>query len=390
VIQAIGFTFGMGSGSVISRLLGAKKEEASKEVAASAFYAALLCGLLLTVAGIWKMDDLMRILGASETILPYAREYAGFILLAAPVMAASFVLNNILRSEGHAKLSMVGITVGGVLNIGLDPLFIFTFGMGIRGAALATALSQLISFLILLSFFVMGKTTTSLSIGKIARRPGTYLQIIKNGLPSFSRQGLASAASILLNKQAMLYGDAAVAAIAIVSKIFMMVFSVIIGLGQGYMPVAGFNYGAGEHQRVKSSLRFTLFVGIAGMSIAGAGMFFAAPWLLKMFISDDPKIVEIGTMALRAQAFSMPLIPIGTVANMTFQSAGRAWTATIMSSMRQGIFFLPLVWLLPRVFELGGVVSIQAVSDVLTALACAPFLWRFYKQIDGKDRERES
>ena len=233
IIQAVGFTFGMGSGSWISRLLGAKDEEKSKEVAATGFYSAIFLGVVMTVLGEWKMDELMRILGASETILPFAREYASFILLAAPIMASSFVLNNILRSEGHAKFSMIGITTGGILNIALDPLFIFGFKMGIKGAALATALSQVISFLILLSYFLMGKTTTKLGIHRLSKNPQIYLQIVKNGMPSFSRQGLASIASILLNKQAMIYGDAAVAAMAIVSKIFMMIFSVMIGFGQG-------------------------------------------------------------------------------------------------------------------------------------------------------------
>lgn len=381
IIQAIGFTFGMGSGSWISRLLGAKEEEKAKEVAATGFYSAIFLCALMSVIGEWKMDELMRILGASETILPYARDYARYILLAAPIMASSFVLNNILRSEGHAKFAMIGITTGGILNILLDPIFIFVFNLGISGAALATALSQLISFLILLSYFVMHKTTTRLGIYRLSKNPGTYYQIVKNGLPSFSRQGLASIASILLNKQATIYGDAAVAAMAIVTKIFMMIFSVMIGFGQGYQPVVGFNFGAGIMDRVKKAMKFTLKVGTIGMSSAAVILFLTAPMLMKMFISDDPAVLEIGTMALRAQAISMPLIPIGTVANMTFQSVGKSWKATIMSSMRQGIFFIPLIFILPAMFGLFGVATTQAVSDVLTAFACTPFLYSFYKNL---------
>lgn len=381
IIQAIGFTFGMGSGSWISRLLGAKEDEKAKEVAATGFYSAIFLCTLMSIIGEWKMDDLMRILGASETILPYARDYARYILLAAPIMASSFVLNNILRSEGHAKFAMIGITTGGILNIILDPIFIFTFNMGIRGAALATALSQLISFLILLSYFVMHKTTTRLGIHRVSRKLGTYYQIVKNGLPSFSRQGLASIASILLNKQAAIYGDAAVAAMAIVTKIFMMIFSVMIGFGQGYQPVVGFNFGAGIMERVKKSMKFTLKVGTIGMSSAAVILFFTAPLLMGLFISDDPAVMEIGTMALRAQAISMPLIPIGTVANMTFQSVGKSWKATIMSAMRQGIFFIPLIFILPAIFGLWGVTMTQAASDVLTAVACTPFLYGFYKNL---------
>ena len=381
IIQAIGFTFGMGSGSWISRLLGAKEEEKAKEVAATGFYSAIFLCTLMSIIGEWKMDDLMRILGASETILPYARQYARYILLAAPIMASSFVLNNLLRSEGHAKFAMIGITTGGILNVILDPIFIFIFDLGISGAAIATALSQLVSFLILLSYFVMHKTTTRLGIHRVSREIGTYYQIIKNGLPSFSRQGLASIASILLNKQATIYGDAAVAAMAIVSKIVAMVFSVLIGFGQGYQPVVGFNYGAGILERVKKAMKFTLKVGTIGMTAAAVILFIAAPRLLGLFIADDPAVKEIGTMALRAQAISMPLLPVGVVANMTFQSLGKSWKATIMSAMRQGIFFIPLIFILPAIFGLWGVTMSQAASDALTALACTPFLYSFYKNL---------
>ena len=384
IIQAVGFTFGMGSGSWISRLLGAKEEEKATEVAVTGFYSAIFLGILMSIFGEWKMDNLMRLLGASETILPFARDYARYILLAAPIMASSFVLNNILRSEGHAKFAMIGITAGGVLNIVLDPIFIFAFQMGIKGAAVATALSQFISFLILLSYFVMHKTTTRLGIQKLSKSPETYFQVVKNGMPSFSRQGLASIASILLNKQATIYGDAAVAAMAIVSKIFMMIFSVMIGFGQGYQPVVGFNYGAGIMDRVKKAMKFTLKVGVIGMGTAAVGLFVLAPKLMGLFISDDPAVLEIGTMALRAQAMSMPLIPIGTVANMTFQSVGKSWRATIMSAMRQGLFFIPLIFVLPALFQLSGVVTTQAVSDVLTAFACTPFLIGFYKNLGSE------
>lgn len=381
IIQAVGFTFGMGSGSWISRLLGAKETEKSSEVAATGFYSAVFLGMVITVLGEWKLEELMLLLGASKTILPYAKDYAFFILLAAPIMASSFVMNNILRSEGHAKFAMIGIAAGGILNMALDPLFIFTFDMGIMGAAAATALSQLISFLILLSYFVLGKTTTRLGFGRISRHAGTYLQIIKNGLPSFSRQGLSSIASILLNRQAVVYGDAAVAAMAIVSKVFMLIFSVMIGFGQGYQPVAGYNYGAGEQARVKKAIKFTLMVGTIGMSAAAAGLYLAAPNLMQLFIAEDIQVVEIGTAALRAQAFSMPFIPMGTVSNMTFQSVGKSWRATFMAAMRQGIFFIPLIYLLPLLLKLNGVVAAQAVSDVLTAFACAPFLFLFYKNL---------
>lgn len=386
IIQAVGFTFGMGSGSWISRLLGAKQEEQAKEVAATGFYSAFILCTVFAVIGEWKIDELMKILGASDTILPYARDYARSILLAAPVMASSFVMNNLLRSEGHAKFAMIGITTGGILNVILDPILIFGFDLGIAGAAIATAFSQLVSFVILLSYFILGKTTTRLGIHRISRKIGTYLQIMKNGLPSFSRQGLSSISSILLNKQATIYGDAAVAAMAIVTKIFMMIFSVMIGFGQGYQPVAGFNHGAGNTKRMRQAMKFTLVVGTIGMGIAAVGLFVFAPHLMDLFTEDDILVKEIGIMALRAQAVSMPFVPLGTVANMTFQSIGDAWKATIMASMRQGLFFIPLIYVLPALWELQGVAVAQAGADILTAFACAPFLWGFYRKLKKSNR----
>jgi len=258
IIQAVGFMIGMGSGTWVSRLLGANKPKDASEVASSGFFLSIVFGALLTLFGLVSINPLMHILGATDTILPYARDYASYILLAAPIMAASFLLNNILRAEGKAQFAMIGITVGGVLNFGLDPLFIFTFKMGIAGAAIATALSQCVSFAILLASFLRGRTICKLGIGRSARRPDVYLRILKNGLPSFSRQGLASVSTVALNVSAAAYGDAAVAAMSIVGKIFMVVFSVIIGIGQGYQPVLGYNYGARKFARVRESFFFTL------------------------------------------------------------------------------------------------------------------------------------
>ncbi len=385
MIQAIGFTFGMGSGSWISRLLGAGDEKKSIEVGASGFYSTILLCSLLTILGEWKIDELMRFLGASDTILPYARDYARYILFAAPIMGSSFVMNNILRSEGRAKFAMVGITIGGVLNCVLDPLFIFGFDMGIAGAAIATALSQLISFLILLACFVCGKTTTRLGVHRISKNPAIYLQIVKNGLPSLCRQGLASIASIQLNVQATVFGDAAVAGMAIVSKIFAMIFSVLIGFGQGFQPVVGYNHGAKKNLRVKEAMRFMLKTGMTGMTLAAVAVWILASWLLGMFVSDDPAVRDIGVTALRFQCLSMPILPLGVLANMTFQSIGQSWKATVMAAMRQGIFFIPLILVLPRLLGLTGVQLTQTAADILTAVACIPFLWSFYRKLNTKE-----
>jgi len=389
IIQAVGFTVGMGAGSWISRLLGAHKNDEASGVAASGFYSSIVFGLALTVVGLAIIDPLMLILGATDTILPYARDYARYILYAAPVMTASFVLNNILRAEGKANFSMIGITVGGLLNCGLDPLFIFTFKMGIGGAAIATALSQLVSFFILLAPFLNRRTIVKLGIRRSARRPDVYLQTLKLGLPSFLRQGLASVSTVALNLNAAAYGDAAVAAMSIVGKIVLFIFSIIIGIGQGYQPVLGYNYGARKFKRVKDAFSFTFKVCLAMMGLCGIVGFLTASWLMKLFIPQDLEVIRIGAAALRFQCLAMPLVPLGVMCNMTYQAIGKSWTATISSAARQGIFFLPLILLLPPFCGLLGVQITQPLADLCTFIFCLPFVLHFFRNLETEKPEHE-
>ena len=249
IIQAIGFTIGMGAGNILSRQLGAKEDEEATITASTGFAFALVLSLLLSIFGIAFQKDLMRLLGATETILPYAEAYAEYIFLGCPVMCLSFVMNNYLRAEGKAMYGMIGITIGGVLNIFLDPIFIFTLGFGTAGAAMATALSQLISFCILLSFFLRGKSSVRISLMKVSRDIKLYLKIVLIGLPTLMRQGLASIASVALNVAAAAFGDAAVAAMSITGRIMMFAFSAMLGFGQGFQPVSSFNYGAKRFDR---------------------------------------------------------------------------------------------------------------------------------------------
>ncbi len=394
IIQAVGFTLGMGSGSTISRLLGEQKKEEAETIAASGFLASIVFGGLLLAFGLYYLEGLMSLLGSTATILPYACKYGRYILLAAPIMAASFVLNNLLRAEGKAALAMLGITTGGILNIILDPIFIFGMKLGISGAAIATALSQCVSFGILLSHYLRKKTILKLNIKNASKEPETYLLIIKNGLPSFCRQGLASVSTVALNINAAVYGDAAVAAMSIVGKIFMMIFSMVIGFGQGYQPVVGYNYGAKKYGRVKEAFFFTLKVGVGIMASLGLLGFLLAGTVMEWFIANDPEVVAIGVRAFRAQCIIMPLMPLGVVCNMTFQSIGKAWTATFLSSTRQGIFFLPFIIALPKIFGMTGVEITQPAADLCNFFCCLPFAVSFLKNLkqqqdNGKDGSRD-
>lgn len=386
MVQAVGFSLGMGAGSNISRLLGKKENDRANIVGSSAFFCALTFGLFLTALGLFFLNGLMRILGSTPTILPFARDYAHYILLGAPVMCASFVLNNILRSQGRAALAMIGITFGGVLNIALDPIFIFVFHMGISGAAIATLISQCSGFCILLSFFVLKKSIVRLSVRSVSRAPEVYWTIIKTGFPSFCRQGLASAATVALNVNAALYGDAAVAAMSVVGRIFMFILSLMLGFGQGFQPVVGYNYGAAEYGRVKAAFRFTLAVGVGMLGVMALIGFFAAPEIIALFRENDVEVISIGAFAFRAQCLELPVQPLIVVTNMLLQSTGKNWQATLTATMRQGIFFLPLISVLPRIWGLAGVQVTQPVSDFCTALCCIPFLLFFFRELDRKER----
>lgn len=378
IIQALGFTVGMGSGSTISRLLGKKENDKAQEMASSALAVSFILGIILSVTGLLMLEKMMRLLGATKSILPYAVEYAKYILYAAPVMMASFVLNNLLRAEGKTKLAMTGIGIGGILNIALDPLLIFGFGMDIGGAAVATLISQVIGFIVLLSFF-RKKTILRFSIRKISKKFTIYKEFIGNGMPSLFRQGLASVASVALNRVAAAQSDAAVAAMSIVSKIFMMVFCVLIGFGQGYQPAAGYNYGAKEYGRVKKAYRFMLWAGTGVMTVLGILLYAAAPWLLEQFVSDDPKVMEIGVRALRMQCAVMPFMPLGVACNMTFQAVGRSAMASFLAACRQGVFFLPLIWVLPKFYGIVGMEIAQPAADAATFLVCLPVIRHFLK-----------
>jgi len=364
IIQSVGFMLGMGAGSQISRLLGAQEKKQAGVVASTSFFSALLLGGVITLLGLLFTEPLLKLLGATPTILPYAADYAKYIFFGAPIMCASYVLNNLLRAEGKATFAMIGITVGGVLNIILDPIFIFVFDLGIAGAAIATLLSQCISFLLLLSVFLLKRSALKLHIRSLSRKFIDYRNIIVIGFPSFARQGLASIAAAILNREASLYGDAAVAAMSIVGRMFMLIYSVIIGLGQGFQPVAGHNYGAKKYARVNEAILFSAKLGTIAVTALSLLIFIFAPQIMTAFRADDAEVIRIGSFAMRVQCLSLPFMPFYTISSMTYQVLGKSMGATILSTARQGIFFLPFILILRRVIGLSGIQIAQPISDV--------------------------
>lgn len=387
IVQAVGFTLGMGSGSLLARRLGEKNKKAADTYAATAFFTALAIGTIIMITGLLFTPQIMRLLGATETNIDYTIAYGNYIIWGVPFICGSFVLNNILRSEGKATLSMIGLCTGGILNIVLDPIFIFTLKMETAGAALATLISQAVSFVILISMFIFKKSNINLSIKNVSLRPKTYGEIIVTGMPSLSRQGLASVATVLLNTAANPYGDAAIAAMSIATKVAMLVFCVCIGIGQGFMPVAGYNYGAKRFDRVRKAFKFTIITDTIIMIGLAVSIFIFAPSIMKIFRAEDANVIEIGTAAMRAQCIAMPLMATTIVANSLLQSVGKSLSATILSCCRQGLFFIPMILILPHLWQLTGIEYSQAISDALTFLVSVPFTIWFFKNLKKEEQK---
>ena len=389
ILQALGFMLGHGSGSIISRSLGSQNTDAATRFASTSFFTALVFGGIIAVAGLLTLPDFMMLLGSTETILPHACAYARYILLAAPIMMSSLVMNNILRYEGKASFAMIGLVTGGLLNIALDPLFIFGLGMGTAGAGLATALSQTISFCILLSMFLRGKTVSQFRLSAVTREARDFGRILLGGAPSFGRQGLNSIGGMLLNLAARSYGDAAVAGMSIVSRIFMFIISVAIGVGQGLQPVASFNYGARKYRRVRQAAIFTIEAAFCMLVVLVGLCWVNGDALIRLF-RDDPAVTAVALPAFHYQCLAMLLQPIIVVANMTFQSVGASGRATFLACCRQGVFFIPLILILPRTHGLFGVEICQPIADALTFLVSLPFLIAFLQQLGRMDDAEQS
>ena len=380
IIQAFGFMFGHGAGSHISRQLGGKHIDKANNYASTGFFTAIWCGIVIMSAGLIFSKPLMILLGSTPTILPHAMDYAFWIFLAAPAMTASCVLNNILRYEGKATLAMIGLTTGGILNIFLDYILVVRMEMDISGAGLATAISQYVSFGILLSVFILGKTQSKLRISNISPEFYILKDIIITGLPSLARQGLNSISVMVLNAQAEQFKDAAIAAMGYVSRTSSLIFSVGLGIGQGFQPVSAFNYGAKKYSRVKKSTYFTAIFGAAFMGVLSALCFAFAPEIIELFRSEK-EVIDIGSVGLRIQCAFLMFLPISVVSTMLFQSIGKSVPALVLSCLQSGLVFIPLCLILPRFLGVLGIQLSQPIAYFITALVSLPITLRFLKRL---------
>ena len=388
MIQAFGFFCGHGSGNDISRQLGAHNFEDASKMSATGFVSAFVLGLGILVVGFLFTDPLLRIMGSTETILPYARSYMRIILIGAPYMTASLVLNNQLRFQGSTFCSMIGITTGAVLNIVLDPLFIFVLDMGVAGAALATIISQFVSFCLLITGTFRGGNLR-LNLRDFSPSLKYYQNIVKGGAPSLFRQGLGSFATVCLNLMAGPYGDAAIAAMSIVTRISQFAASVVIGFGQGFQPVCGFNYGAKLFKRVQEGFWFCVKFCTSVLLVAAVCGWIFSPNLIGIFLKTDPLVIEYGSQALRLQALTFPLVGWITIANMMLQTIGKTVKASLLAMSRQFLFFVPVILTLPGFLGILGVQFSQPIADFCSFLLAVPLSISVLREMSHEQEQLE-
>jgi len=381
IIQVIGFFFGQGSGNYMARALGAQKTDDASHMAATGLISSFLVMAVIAVVGIIGLEPLVNGLGATQTIRPFAKDYLLFILIASPWMVAAMVLNLQLRYQGSSAIAMKGILIGGILNIFLDPLFIFVFRLGVTGAAIATMISQLVSFLVLLCYGCTHEGNIPINFKHFSPSVSRYIEMIRGGIPNLFRQGLMSVAAIMINHFARPYGDAAIAAISISNRISFLVTSIVLGFCQGFQPVCGFNYGAKLYNRVKKSFWFCVRFGFCILSVGAVVTALFAPEIIALFRKDDLDVIAIGALGLRLQCISLPFAAIIIMASMISQTMGMAIESSMVAFSSSGGLLVPCLFILSPLWGLAGIQAAKPVSDMVSLLIVIPVLIRILKML---------
>lgn len=378
-IQAFSFFFGNGSGNYISRQLGAQNTKDAEVMASTGLFYTLVFSLIVMLLGWFFLEPISILLGSTPTILPYTRQYLGISLLGTPFIMGTFCINNQMRFQGFTKYSVYGAISGSIINCLLDPVFIFGFSMGVSGAAVASVIGQICGFVIML-IMSQKEGVIHYTHRRISFEGRFVKEIIAGGTPSISRQGLASVSTIALNSVAGNYGDAAIAAMSIVTRISMFIFSVIVGLGQGFQPMCGFCYGAKLYDRVKEGFWFSTKIGTFFLLFWSVILIIFSGEVVSLF-RDDPEVIAIGIPALRYQMIIFPACSFMMMANMMMQTCRKTIRANILAASRQGLFFIPLIFVLPYFYGLFGVEICQAVSDIISLIVTIPIVWSAFKEM---------
>ena len=387
LIMMAGSLLGVGANSFIARLLGQGNEKKASQVLSTAFFLAFGLGAALTASGTLFMTPMVRLLGATPTCEAYAIDYATYVLFAAPFMASSFVMNQCLRSEGSATLSMVGIGFGGILNCILDPIFIFGLDMGVAGASAATAISKWVSFGILIFPYLTRRSLLHMTIRNFRFDWKMLKEVISVGSSSMFRSGLAVVSAILLNSIAGSISDSVLAAIGVCNKVMMFPFSIILGFGSGFQPVAGFNWGARRYDRVQECYRFSAKVAVIGSAIMALLIAIFAEGLMRAFAGNDPAMLHIGRICMVSQCIALPVHAWVAIVNMLCAGLGNAKGAVALSTARQGTCFIPILYPMAWILGQYGVATVQAVADVLTLALAIPIMISMTKKVRQAAKE---
>ena len=391
IIQAIAFMLGHGSGIFVSKELANKDVKKASSYVSSAFFVGGALGLVFTAIGLATLSPFMRLLGSTETILPYAKDYGMWVLISCPFMICSLILNNNLRYEGKSFNAMIGLVSGGLLNMAMDYVFINLCGLGVFGAGMATAISQMISFAILMILFF--KTAQSkIKFSNVSKQFSTYWDIIRNGLPSLIRQGLNSVSSGVLNKLAGFYGgqiskemaDAAIDGMTVVNRVSNFVLCVSMGLSQGLQPVASFNYQAKKYARVKRAMAVTLLITWGCVITLGLPIACAPRFVVGLF-QKEPMVIDFATPAMFYAMLGQIFIPMFIPLNMLFQSIRKSGMASLLALLRSGLLFIPILLITTAIWGITGLQISQPIADALTGFISLPILIHFFKTTPSVD-----
>jgi len=392
VISAIGLTFGIGSASFISRLLGENNKEMANRVSTTSIITTFILGIIMAAGGLYYLRPLLKLFGATDVIMPYAVNYTAIIIIGSIFTMSNMNMNNMVRAEGSAKMSMIALSIGALLNIVLDPILIFSFKMGIAGASTATVIAQAVSTVILIAFYKSDRSVLDFKIREFSPSLAIYTEIMKIGVPTLIRQLLSSVAMTLLNNMAAVYGAASVASVGIINRVFSFGFFVIAGFTQGFQPVAGFNFGARQIERLKESIKITIKrTTIFGIVLFAVFFFFNRQVI--SFFSQDPEVIEIASQGLKFYSLVLPLLGFSITINTLFQALGHSIPATVLSLSRQGFFFIPAIYMFSKKFAVEGLFMAQPAADGLTFILAALlfiYVYQEIKELEALDAKRNN
>ena len=382
-----GSMLAVGANSYIARLLGAKEKEKASQTLSTAFFLAMLFGLIIAVCGTVFMRPMVRLMGATSTCERYAIEYATYVLLVAPLMASNFVMNQCLRAEGSAMRSMLGMASGGVLNCFLDPIFIFGLNMGVAGASIATAISKIVSFVILGYPYIRRKSVLQISPRLFRLEKKMLTEIVNVGSSSMLRSALAVVSAVVLNNIAGSISDSVLAGIGVSTKIMMFPFGIILGFGSGFQPVTGFNWGAKRYDRVRESFKFASIFSIGGALVMTLLLCLYTDPLIALFAKTDLEAHAIGALCIRSQSLVLTIHGWVAVVNMFCAGLGEARGARLLSTARQGTCFLPIVYPMAALWGGNGLACVQAAADVLSLALALPVLRKVLHKVSAAEKD---